>query len=279
MRQVCTVALGVLLTASWCGVANAAPPAEPLPDPLSPVATTVVPGDAAPQLPVVEVPPPIANPNVVSTPLVIVPSGCPVEPSPAAVFVGTLAAADATTARFAVQQVRAGSLDGYAVDTIVDIRFDDDIRFLRAGQQYLVGAFPDPITHVLHSKVRLQAPLFGGDAVIGVDDSDVRCPRVEDGVKTLLVNGTDVDTGVLTPLKTAKKSMAKAILEPLAVAFAVLVILASMKLLLFAMVRAAREREPEKDQLPTQIEDQRIRHHTGNELYPIDEASDTSERV
>jgi hypothetical protein len=269
-----SIAIGALVAASWCGVVGATPPAEP---PVEPTTTLAAPVDAAPttlgsgvigpDLPVLEVPPPIVNPNVVSAPLVVVPSGCPVQPAPVAVFVGTLAAADATTARFAVQQIRAGSLDGYVVDTIVDVRFDDDTRFLRPGQQYLVGAQPDPVTRVLHSKVRLEAPLFGGDAVIGVDDSDVRCPRVEDGVKTLLVDGSEVDTGVLAPLKTAKRSIAKAILKPLGVAFIVLVVLASMKLLIFAMVRAAREREP--DDLPVVFEVQRVRQHAGNELYPV----------
>jgi hypothetical protein len=175
------------------------------------------------------------------------------------VFVGTLAAADATTGRFAVQQIRAGSLDGYAVDTIVDVRFDDDIRFLRLGQQYLVGALPDQITGVLRSKVRLPAPLFGGDAVIGVNDTDVHCPRVEDGVKTLLVDGSEVDTGVLAPLETAKRSLLKAVLKPLGVAIAVLVVLASMKLLVFAMVRAARE--PDFDPIPPAPDVPRDRKH------------------
>ena len=107
--------------------------------------------------------------------------------------------------------------------------------------------------------------------MIGVDDSDVSCPRVEDGVKTLLVDGSEVDTGVLAPLKTAKRSVANAVLKPLGVAFIVLVALASMKLLLFAMVRAAREREPDEGQLPVQYEVQRVRQHTGNELYPVNE--------
>ena len=274
-----SVAIGALLAVSWYGVAGAAPPAEPPAEPSTtlaapvevPGATTLDPSVAGPLLPILEVPPPIVNPNVVSTPLVVIPGGCPVQPAPVAVFVGTLAAADATTARFAVQQIRAGSLDGYAVDTIVDVRYDDDIRFLRPGQQYLVGVLPDSVTRVLHSKVRLPAPLFGGDAVIGVDDSDVSCPRVEDGVKTLLVDGSEVDTGVLAPLKTAKRSVANAVLKPLGVAFIVLVALASMKLLLFAMVRAAREREPDEGQLPVQYEVQRVRQHTGNELYPVDE--------
>jgi hypothetical protein len=277
VRQIGSVAIGVLLAASWYGVAGATPPAEPAGEPTTTVAAPVeaapvapaVPGVVGPEPPVLEVPPPIVDPNVVSSPLIVVPGGCPVQPAPVAVFVGTLAAADATTARFAVQQIRAGSLDGYAVDTIVDVRFDDDIRFLHTGQQYLVGASPDPVTRVLHSKVRLPAPLFGGDAVIGVDDSDVRCPRVEDGVKTLMVDGSEVDTGVLAPLKTAKRSLAKAFLKPLAVAFIVLVVLASMKLLIFAMIRAAREREPEES--PVVFEVERVRRHTGNELYPVED--------
>ena len=183
-------------------------------------------------------------------------------------FVGTLAAADATTARFAVEQIRAGSLDGYAVNTIVDVRYNDDIRFLHTGEQYLVGARPDPLLNVLSSKVRLPAPLFGGDAVIGVDDTDIRCPRVEDGVKTLLADGTDVDTGVLAPLKTAKRSLVRAILKPLGIAFGILVLLASIKLLIFAMVRAARSRRPTRSCM---FEVQRDRQHADDDTYPVDE--------
>ena len=211
-----------------------------------------------PQVPVLEVPPPIVGPLVASTPLMVVPAGCNTPPAPVAVFVGTLAAADTTTARFAVQQIRAGSLDGYAVSTIVDVRYNDDIRFLHKGQQYLVGARPDSILGVLTSKVRVAAQLFGGDAVIGIDDTSLRCPRVEDGVKTLLTDGSDIDTGVLAPLKTAKRSVAKAIFKPLAIAFGVLFVLVAIKLLIFAMVRAAREREPD---VPIVYEVQRDRQH------------------
>ncbi len=70
-------------------------------------------------------------------------------------------------------------------------------------------------------------------------------------------------------MKTAKRSVAKAFLKPLGVAFIVLVVLASMKLLIFAMVRAAREREPDS-QLPVHHDVQRLRRHTGNVLYPIE---------
>jgi hypothetical protein len=242
------------------------PPTDPPTDPASTPSTTVSPDGLDPTLTPLEVPPPIANPIVASSPLVVVPPGCAAPPAPVAVFVGTLADADATTARFAVQQIRAGSLDGYAVDTIVDVRFDDDIRFLRTGEQYLVGAGLDPILGTLRSKVRSPAPLFGGDAVIGINDSDVRCPRVEDGVKTLLTDGTEVDTGVLTPLKTAKRSVLKAILKPLGLAFVVLLLLVSMKLLIFAMVRTVRESAVED--VPPEPEVQRDRQHSGAEPEP-----------
>jgi hypothetical protein len=190
------------------------------------------------------------------------------------VFLGTLAASDSTTARFAVEQIRAGSLDGYAVSTIVDVRYDDDIRFLRNGQRYLVGAAPDPIMGVLRSKVRVPAPLFGGDAVIGINDTDVRCPRVEDGVKTLLANGTGVDTGVLAPLKTAKKSLLMAILRPLGIAFGLLVLLAAIKMLIFAMVRSVRESHIEDAAVPFEV--QRDRQHAEADARLVD-ASNTPE--
>lgn len=277
MKQVRSVFIGVLIAAGWGAAVNAAPPTEPVPEPSTTLASETI----GPTLPALQTPPPIVNPNVVSAPLVVVPTACNNPPAPIAVFVGTLAAADSTTARFAVQQIRAGSLDGYAVNTIVDVRFDDDIRFLHTGEQYLVGARPDPLLNVLGSKVRLAAPLFGGDAVIGVDDTDVRCPRVEDGVKTLLADGTDVDTGVLAPLNTAKRSLARAILKPLGIAFGILVLLASIKLLIFAMVRAAREPVPDEE---LTFEVQRDRQHadddinSGDDDYPIDD-SNASQRV
>jgi hypothetical protein len=247
--------LGLLIAACWGTPAGAAPPTEPV-APSTTEAPAVAPGT---ELPTIEQPPPIVDANVVSGPLVVVPPGCNAPPSPVAVFVGTLAASDATTARFAVEQVRAGTLDGYAVDTIVDVRYGDDIRFLRSGQQYLVGAAPDPVRGVLRSTVRLPAPLFGGDAVIGVNDTDVRCPHFEDGVKTLRADGTEVDTGVLAPLKTAKRSLLRAVLKPLVIAIAVLVALTAIKLLIFAMVRTVREAA--YDDVPPPLEVERARQH------------------
>lgn len=270
MKHVRSAVIGAVIGASFVcassGSAGAAPPTEPPTDP----STTVVSEAIGPEPPVLEVPPPIVDSSAPSTPLVVVPAGCNSPAAPVAVFVGTLAAADATTARFAVEQIRAGSLDGYAVNTIVDVRYNDDIRFLHTDQQYLVGAIPDPVLGGLSSKVRVAAPLFGGDAVIGVDDTDLRCPRVEDGVKTLLTDGTDVDTGVLAPLKTAKRSVAKAILKPFGIAFAVLLVLVAIKLLIFAMVRSVREPEPD---VPVGLDAQRDRQHDYLDPDPIDESS------
>jgi hypothetical protein len=206
-----------------------------------------------------QIPPPLPEAEVISGPLVATPSGCQAPPAPVAVFVGTLVAADASTARFTVDQLRAGTVDGYAVDTIVDVRYGDDIRFLNTGQQYLVGVAPNPVLSVLTSKVRVPAPLFGGDAVIGANDTGVSCPRFEDAVKTLKTDGTDVDSGVLTPLATAKTSIAKAIAKPLAVAFIVLAVLATMKLLAAAMVRALRDAGDDGVRAPKV---RRVRHHT-----------------
>lgn len=253
----------MLIAIGWWSVAAATtppvPPTEPPPTTVPP--TTVAGGLPGAVPPDFQTPPPIADPKVVSAPLVVVPDGCTAPSPPTAVFVATLADADSRTARFAVQQIRAGTLDGYAVNTIVDVRYDDDIRFLHTGQEYLVGAAADPQLGVLRSKVRSPAPLFGGDAVIGVNDVDVRCPRVEDGVTTLLVDGTEVDSGVLTPLKTAKRSLLKAILKPLFIAIAVLMVLASIKLLLFAMVRALREIDPDEDDSPPPDSVSREREH------------------
>lgn len=257
MRPARLAPLGLLVALAWAAPVAAVTPTTP----------TTVPGSvpSATDPGLVEVPPPIVNPNVVSAPLIVIPPGCPSPDPPVAVFVGTLTATDATTARFSIEQIRAGTLDGYAVGALVDVRYDDDIRFLHTRERYLVGAGPDSIAGLLHSKVRVPAPLFGGDAVIGQNDTDITCPRVEDGVKTLHIDGTVVDTGVLAPLKTAKRSLAKAVLKPLGIAFAVLVILTAIKMLAFAMVRALRDSSTGDDDRPAPVYLARDRQHYDDE--------------
>lgn len=74
------------------------------------------------------------------------------------------------------------------------------MRYLDIGEQYVVGAGTNSITKRLVSTVREPAPLFGGDQVVGVNDSDVDCPPFEDPTRTLTLQGTSVESGVLAPM-------------------------------------------------------------------------------
>ncbi len=227
--------LAVLL---WSGRATAGvPPTEPV-DPAAPV-DTGVPVETV--TPATTLPPGVLPPAL--GPLVVVPPGCSA-PAPArAVFVGQLANTDQppTTARFRLDRVLAGNLDGYAGGNLVDVRYGEETHFLELGTQYIVGVAVDAESGLLVSTMREATPLFGGDAVIGANDSDIDCPHVEDPVRTLQADGTPVDTGVLTPLKGQRSSMMGAVLRPLAVAFGVLVGLVLVKHLVFGIGRSLRE--------------------------------------
>ncbi|MBI5088184.1 MAG: hypothetical protein HZB15_04805 [Actinobacteria bacterium] len=185
--------------------------------------------------------PPIAAPDADSTRLVPVPTGCAAPPQEQVVFVGTVVAADSATARFAVQSVRSGSTEGFEVGGLIDVRYGEEVKFLDVDDTYVVGAGVDPTLLVLASTVREPAPLFGGNEVAGVNDSDVECPRLTDPMRTLDADGTSVESGVLTPLLDAKGDIIRAILQPAGVAFAIPVGLLAMKLLLFAMGRSLRD--------------------------------------
>lgn len=185
--------------------------------------------------------PPIADEGAESAPLVPVPSGCAAPESEHAVFVGTLVTADASTARFSIGQVRSGSVEGFTVGGLIDVRYGDEVRFLEIGQTYIVGAGLDVVRPALVSTVRTPAPLFGGNEIAGIDDSDVGCPTIEDPVRTLLVDGTSVETGVLAPLHDAGENLARALIEPAAVALAILLGLVALKHLVFAFGRSLRE--------------------------------------
>jgi hypothetical protein len=192
--------------------------------------------------------PPIEDPAAVSTRLIPVPAGCTAPAVEQAVFIGTLTVADANTARFSVEQVRSGSLDGFVVDDLVDVRYGDETRFLDVGTRYIVGTGLDPDLGVLSSTVRTPSPLFGGNEIAGVDNGDVDCPDVESPIRTLLADGTSVESGVLSPLKGAGSDIVRAILEPVGVAFLVLLGLVVVKHLVFALGRSlrdlGRDREP-----------------------------------
>ena len=255
MRVLRWLCAGAVASALWAGAAAAAAPATAPPTTPDTTPSTVPPVGPSVSTPVGEegselgpevsvpfqVPPLITETQVVSGPLVPVPPDC-AAPQPAiVVFIGTLVAADSSTARFQIEQVRAGSVVGHSFGQLIDIRYGSDTRFLDVSERYIIGAGVDPALGVLVSKVREPAPLFGGDSVIGLNDSDVLCPRVEDPMRTLRADGTLVDSGLFTPLKRAKSSVLSALLRPLVIGFILLLGLVAFKHLLFAVGRSLRE--------------------------------------
>ena len=156
--------------------------------------------------------------------LVPVPTGCEVPELPAVVFVGTLLetgtpagapeVAEFETARFKVDQARAGAVERYSYGGVIDVRYGIDTKYLDEGERYLVGASVDPTAGVLVSKVQEVEPQFGGDEVIGAAESDVTCPVIDDPVRTLDLDGTSVDAGVISPLLGAKRSMLRPCCSP-----------------------------------------------------------------
>ena len=166
-------------------------------------------------------------------PLIPVPVGCP-RPDPAAVaFVGTMIGKDDViqVVRFRIDQIRAGSASPWAVDGLIDIRYGDDYRFLVEGDQYLVGAGYDPVYGSLSSAVRPAEPTFGGNDVVGVDDTALVCPAIDDPVRTLNVDGTSVDSGVLSLLTEDRRLLLATLAVPAALVFAALLALVVLKMI------------------------------------------------
>lgn len=174
-------------------------------------------------------------------PLVVVPAGCAQPPAAVAVFDGVVLGSTVNVARFEVRRLLAGSLAGHEVAPgVVDVVYGDDVRFLVTGERYTVGVGTDE-TMLLRSSVRDPRPLFGGDAVIGLDDSDIDCPSLDDPVRTLLADGTPVEAGLLTPLRGSGSDLLRALLLPFVVAFGVLLAVVVVKHLMFAFGRSLRD--------------------------------------
>jgi hypothetical protein len=187
------VLIGVLIAPTF-SVGATVPPAPPV-DTVAPVVIDA--GDSVPDeqgiiTGVVETTLPI-NVSAATT----IPAGCAIPMAPQMVFVGELLSIADTTATFRVIQVRAGTASGYINNDTVEVRYGQDTKFLDEGTRYIVGAASDPFSPLLVSKVRENAPLFGGDAVVGINGATGACPNLEDPVRTLFENGTSIDTGVL----------------------------------------------------------------------------------
>jgi hypothetical protein len=168
------------------------------------------------------------------------PPGCEAPDPARATFVGELTAKDSRTARFRIEQLRAGTLAGFEVSGLVDVDYFDDVRYLEVGESYIVGAGTDGVTGRLVSTVRQPAPLFGGNQVVGIDDSDVDCPVFEDPVRTLMTDGASVESGVLAPMAADSGGIARALLLPAVWLFLGLVALAAIKNLLWASGREVK---------------------------------------
>lgn len=248
---------GVLVAAGVALMPSAAAFATPVvPDPPTPV----VPDPPDPSVPAPE-------PESVSDPgsLVQVPAGCPV-PDPADVaFVGTVLDKDEFvqkgTVRFQIDQVRAGNAAPFSVDGVIDVRYGPDSQYLDIESQYLVAAAVNPSIGALGSKVAPEARLFGGDAVVGLEDTEVECPVIDDPVMTLNLDGTPLESGLLKPFFEDKRLLLATIGVPAAIVAVALVGLVLLRRLLdvgfrgiFALARAAVT--PTRDHRAA-----RVRHH------------------
>lgn len=173
----------------------------------------------------------------VTLPLVPVPVGCTAPVTPHVVFVGEVIDRDVRTVRFRVESVRAGRLDPFVGDGRIDVRYGLDAQYLDDGERYLVSAVVDPDLGVLVSRVTEPIEHFGGDEVIGVSESDVDCPAYEDPMRTLHLDGTPIDAGVLEPFFAARFRILGALIVPAAVALAGVLLLATLRLGLTGVYR------------------------------------------
>lgn len=180
------------------------------------------------------------NTTVVATPTNTIPASCVVPTPVRATFVGTIVAADRRTARYRIDQMRGGTLEGYEATGLVDVLYEEDVRFLSLGVDYIVAVGVDAESGALYSKVRDPEPLFGGSQIIGMDNSDVDCPEIEDAVRTFTIDGGPVESGVLAPLSDAKGRLARAILLPFLWVFGGLLGLAALRALVLTVWRSGR---------------------------------------
>ena len=165
------------------------------------------------------------------------PAGCIAPRAATATFLGELISTDDLLATYRVVQVRGGSLGAYANSGLISVRYSDrETRFLEPGETYLVGAGASELFTTLESKVRAEKELFGGDAVVGIDESDVPCPRFEDPVITLRPNGDFIDSGIFSLIAKQPTQLLQVFLLPL---FFVLVFLIGL-VIFKRLVQAAR---------------------------------------
>jgi hypothetical protein len=190
-------------------------------------------GDAAAQQP-----PPTDPPATGRTPLVEIPVGCPIQPLPDVVFVGTVTASDYRTARFRIDQARAGDITQFAAGELVDVRYGIDTKYLHQGRQYLIAAMYDANIDGLRSRVKPAAEIYGGDDIIGATESDLVCPETVDPMRTIHVDGSAVDSGVLRPFVDDRQGLLRALLIPIVLVIGAVFALAALRWMLTGFGRS-----------------------------------------
>jgi len=216
--------LGMLVLASPIAMFGVLPMAVPVEDPVEQAEGV--------EVPVGEIVEPVTAPT--ST----IPEGCIVPIPVQATFVGIVVESDRRTARFSVEQMRGGSLEGYTSRNLVDVDYVEDVRFLELGESYIVAVGIDQASGRLYSKVRDPEPLLGSSQVIGLN-TGAACPELEDAVRTVTMQGRAVDSGVLTPLREAQPRLIRSIVLPLVWALGILVALATLKAFATALLEAS----------------------------------------
>jgi hypothetical protein len=170
------------------------------------------------------------------------PAGCVAPRAATATFLGELISSDDLLATYRVVQVRGGSLGAYVNSGLISVRYADrETLFLEPGKIYLVGAGASELFTTLESKVRAEKELFGGDAVVGIDESDVPCPKFEDPIITLLPNGDFIDSGVLSLISSQPTQLLQVFLLPLFFVLVFLIGLVFIKRLIQAARRSSRK--------------------------------------
>jgi hypothetical protein len=183
---------------------------------------------------------PAASEGPARTPLIRTPVGCEAPELPDLVFVGTVVDQDFRTARFRIQQVRAGEASRFAAGRLVDVRFGLDVQFLELGEQYLVSARQDPLIGVLYSRVTELSPNFGGDDIVGIAETDLDCPTIEDSIRTILPDGSAVETTVFGPFFESRSRLLGAVVLPFAIAFGLIFLLAMLRVSVSGVAQGAR---------------------------------------
>ena len=182
---------------------------------------------------------------IIESAVTTVPASCTTPPPLRTVFVGEVTKIEANFVLYEVVSERYGTVGDLLRDGVLTVRYPiDDVKYLETGQQFLVGAIAAPSgirgdTPVLESKVRVPPDLFGGDAVAAVQR--ISCPDYEDPVRTLQVNGDDIDTGILRPLTSDRAGLLRVVLVPLGVGLGLLFLLAATRFLITGAMRGMRK--------------------------------------